>query len=120
MWDILGVPVNDADLAELTTNPGALQNQRWLSVGWKKPKKEAAPCWWLANAGEPNKAKEPVFVCRSLVCVMLELSQSKGFAPSFSLFKCTLKAKEARSMTLALSCMQQARILRRFILDLRA
>ena len=51
-----------------------MQDQRWLSIAWKKPQKETEACFWLVNAAEPDKSKPPSLACR---CLDLELQQSK-------------------------------------------
>ena len=76
-WDILGVPVSEIELAEMKANPGELRDRRWKTIAWHKPEKESVPCWWLVNASEADKTKQPVFALRSLVCLTLELNQSK-------------------------------------------
>lgn len=81
-WDILGIPVHERDLAELRADPGELRDERWLSIAWKKPEKECVPCWWLVNAADADKTKQPAFACRSLVCLTLELNQNKCADPS--------------------------------------
>ena len=73
----MGVPVNEFDLAELKQDPGELQDKRWLSIAWKKPERETIQSWWLVNPTEVDKSKPPVFACRSLACLTLELKQSK-------------------------------------------
>ena len=77
MWDILGVPVNETDLSALKTDPGRLRDRRWLSIDWKKPDKECAPCWWVVNAAWLDKARQPLFACRSLVCAKMEALEHK-------------------------------------------
>ena len=41
------------------------------------PEKELDPCWWIVNDTEEDKSKEPTFLCRSLVCLRLELKQTR-------------------------------------------
>ena len=91
MWYVLGAPVNEKDLSRLKADPGKLQDEWWSSMEWKRPDKESSPCWWVVNATEVDKTKQPLFACRSLVCLRIELDGRKRVGLSF-LFNLTVNA----------------------------
>ena len=51
-----------------------MRERRWeVDIGWKKPEKESASCWFLTNAGGEDREAEPKFVLRSLAMFRLHL-----------------------------------------------
>ena len=53
---------------------GSLRERRWeIDIGWKKPAKESALCWFLTNAGGEDQEAEPKFLVRSLATLRLHL-----------------------------------------------
>ena len=57
---------------------GPLRERRWeVDIGWKKPEKESAPCWFLTNAGGEDQEAEPKFLSRSLAMLRLHLKAAR-------------------------------------------
>ena len=74
-WDVLGAG-DEGAIATLRGDPGTLSDKKWLSISWKMPPKETAPCWWLVNP-HGEETKPPSFLCRSLACIRLELKSNR-------------------------------------------
>jgi hypothetical protein len=75
-YDVLGCG-SDADILQLREEPGTLAERRWCQIAWTMPPDEAHSCWFLVNPAEPDVAKPPKLLCRSLTCVRLELQNAR-------------------------------------------
>ena len=53
-YDVLGKPLDDAEMEELRAEPGTLEQSHWKRVAWTEPLDESLPCWFLANASESD------------------------------------------------------------------
>ena len=74
-FDVLGV-CPEIEITELRNDPGTLSEKRWLQLHWNMPQSEQEKCWWLTNPND-DTAKPPTLLCRSFLCMPLELNQSK-------------------------------------------
>ena len=74
-FDVLGV-APEIEITELRNDPGSLADKRWLQLQWSMPQSENEKCWWLANPND-DPSKPPSLLCRSLLCMQLELNQSR-------------------------------------------
>ena len=43
-YDVLGKPMDDAEMEELRAEPGTLEQQHWKRVAWTEPLDESLPC----------------------------------------------------------------------------
>ena len=74
-FDVLGV-APEIEITEFRNDPGTLADKRWLQMQWQMPQAEIEACWWLANPND-DPSKPPTLLCRSLLCMQLELNQSR-------------------------------------------
>ena len=84
-FDVLGI-APELSIAELREDPGTLADKRWTQIQWNMPEKETESCWWLTNRKD-DPTKPPIFLCRSLSCLRLELNQER-VASSTKLRQC--------------------------------
>ena len=74
-FDVLGVAL-ELEISEFRNDPGTMVEKRWRQLHWDMPTAEVAPCWWLTNPTDDASAP-PKLLCRSLVCLRLELNQAR-------------------------------------------
>ena len=53
-YDALGIADEEA-LEAFRLAPGTLVDRLWENIEWQRPVDETCSCWWIANAGEPDK-----------------------------------------------------------------
>jgi hypothetical protein len=75
-YDVLGMAAEEA-LEAFRLAPGTLVERLWENINWRCPLDEASSCWWIANAGEPEKTLPVKLVARSLECLRLELQATR-------------------------------------------
>ena len=75
-YDVLGTAEEEA-LEPFRLAPGTLLERFWEKIDWRRPSDETCSCWWIANAGEPDKTSPVKLVARSLACLRLELHATR-------------------------------------------
>ena len=75
-YDVLGAADEEA-LELFRVAPGTLVERLWEKIEWRCPSDETCSCWWIANAGEPDKTSAVKLVAKSLACLRLELHATR-------------------------------------------
>ena len=76
-YDPLGKPVCDKEFELFRQDVGVLEERRWLQLEFESPADENCPCWFVANAADPDKTAAVKLVCRTLVALRMELQTSR-------------------------------------------
>ena len=69
-YDVLGTAEEEA-LEPFRLAPGTLVERLWDKIEWRCPPDETCSCWFIANAGEPDKALPVRLVAKSSACLRL-------------------------------------------------
>ena len=75
-FDVLGVAPEKQFMA-FKEDTGTLADEKWRPLEWTMPEDESVPCWFLTNAAEEDRSKRPTLLCRPLICLRVELAQSR-------------------------------------------
>ena len=75
-YDCLGTAAEE-ELEPFRLAPGTLVERLWEKIEWLRPSDETRTCWWIANAGEPDKTTPVKLVAKSLTCIRLELQSTR-------------------------------------------
>ena len=73
---VLGT-TDEESLEQFRLSPGTLMERLWEQIVWQRPGDETSSCWWIANAGEPDKTAPVKLISRSLQCLRLELHTTR-------------------------------------------
>ena len=76
-YDPLGKPVCDKEFEFFRQDVGVLEERRWSQLEWEPPVDENCPCWFVANAADPDKTVAVKLVCRTLVALKMVLQNSR-------------------------------------------
>ena len=76
-YDPLGKPVCDKEFEFFRQDVGVLEERRWTTLEFESPVDENCPCWFVANAAEPDKTVAVKLVCRTLLALKMELQNSR-------------------------------------------
>ena len=76
-YDPLGKPVCDKEFEFFRQDVGVLEERRWAQLEFESPVDENCPCWFVANAADPDKTVAVKLVCRTLVALKMELQNSR-------------------------------------------
>ena len=74
---MLGI-ADDEAMDAFRVDPGKLSDRRWQSIPWQAPATEMSSCWWIANAGEPDKSAQVQLISKSLQFLKMELQRPKS------------------------------------------
>ena len=75
-YDVLGIAEENA-LEPFRIAPGTLVERLWEKIDWQCPADETCSCWFVANAGEPDKTSPVKLVAKSLASLRLELRAAR-------------------------------------------